>query len=906
MAITCPKCHSENPETKRFCADCGTQLGPPEGPSISKTMTLETPAEGLTRGTLFAGRYEVIDVLGIGGMGEVYRVEDKKVGQEVALKLIKPEIASNRKTIERFRLELKTARMISHRNICRMFDLGEAEGATFITMEYVPGESLKSMIKMSKRLEVGTAISIAKLVGEGLAEAHRLGVIHRDLKPSNIMIDKEGNVRIMDFGIARSLKEKGITDSGVMIGTPEYMSPEQVEGKDVDRRSDLYSLGIILYEMLTGRVPFEGDTPFSVALKQKSEIPRDPRELNTQIPDPLSQATQKCLAKNRDSRYQTAEELLEDLDLVEKKLPTTERAGLKRKSKTIEKISVGKKKILRYAVTPILLLLLIFSAIYFLTIGRRTTRSVAVLPFVFIGGDPEDQAFCDGLAVTISDKLLQLEYSQRSIWAIPVSRVRREEIKGPANVKLDLGVDLAVTGNMRRSGNMIQLTVNLVDTRTLLQMGSPLIFADPITNLKTWQDDIIAKTVQWMGVKARPKTNLTWAAGWTSLPNAYESHLKGLGYLQQPDQAESVDKAIQWLKRAVEQDPHYALAQTGLANAYWSKYRLAKDPALLEEAQACCRLAIQMDDQLVPANTTLGIIYRETGQYEKAIQEFRRVLQIEPDSYQAYLDLGETYEKLEKLKEAEASFKSAMRLRPDYSNVYDYLGYFYYVYGRIAGAEKMFLKVTRLTPGSIWAYNNLGGIYATRGRYESAEAMFKKSIAIRPNGTACSNLGTIYFSQRRYGDSAAMFEEAVKLEEKDSLICGNLADAYRCIPESSAKAGETYERALRLAEEELVKNPNDPQIIARLARYHILLGDQTQALDEIAQVLKMAPSDIRVLLKNIQVYELAKQRDRALESLQKYIDQGGAKEEVLSDPDLAGLMKDPQVQQLAQKWKARR
>ena len=223
-----------------------------------------------------------------------------------------------------------------------------------------------------------------------------------------------------------------------------------------------------------------------------------------------------------------------------------------------------------------------------------------------------------------------------------------------------------------------------------------------------------------------------------------------------------------------------------------------------------------------------------------------------------------------------------------------------------AEAEKMFLKVTRLTPGSIWAYNNLGGIYATRGRYESAEAMFKKSIAIRPNGTACSNLGTIYFFERRYGDSAAIFEEAVKLEEKDSVIYGNLADAYRCIPEYFAKAGETYERAVRLAEEELAKNPNDPQIIARLARYHILLGDQTKALDEIAQALKMAPSDIRVLLKNIQVYELARQRDSALQSLQKYIDQGGSKEEVLSDPDLAGLMKDPQVQQLTQKWKAPR
>jgi serine/threonine protein kinase/tetratricopeptide (TPR) repeat protein len=904
--MKCPKCQTNNPSDSKYCKECATPLPTSRDIDFSHTKTLETPIEELPRGTTFAGRYEIIEELGHGGMGKVYKVFDKEINAKVALKLIKPEVAADKNTIERFRNELRIARDISHKNVCRMYDLGREAENYFITMEYVPGEDLKSFIRRARRLDIGTAISIARQVCEGLAEAHRLGVAHRDLKPGNIMIDRDGNAKIMDFGIARSLKAKGITDIGMMIGTPEYMSPEQVEGKDVDQRSDLYSLGIILYEMLTGRVPFEGDTPFSVALKQKSEIPRDPRDLNTQIPDPLSEAIQKCLAKNRDSRYQTPEELLEDLDLIEKELPTTEKAVLKRKAKTIQKISVGKKKILQYAVTPILLFLLIFIAIYFLTIGRRTTRSVAVLPFIFIGGDSDDQAFCDGLAVTISDKLLQLEYSQRSIWAIPVSEVRREEIKGPANVKPDLGVDLVITGNMRRSGNMIQLTVNLVDTRTLLQLGSPLIFADPITNLRTWQDDIIAKTVQLMGVKARPKMNLTWAAGWTSLPNAYESHLKGLGYLQQPDQAESVDKAIQWLKRAVEQDSHYALAQTGLANAYWSKYRLTKDPASLEEAQACCRLAIQMNDQLVPVHMTLGIINRETGQYEKAIQEFRRVLQIEPDSYLAYLGLGETYKRLERLKEAEAAFKNAMRLRPDCFIAYAYLGYFYYVYGRSAKAEKMFLKVTKLTPGSIWAYNSLGGIYATRGRYESAEAMFKKSIAIQPSGIACSNLGTIYFFQRRYGDSAAIFEEAVKLEEKNSMICGNLADAYRCIPEYSAKAGETYERALHLAEEELAKNPNDPQIIAQLARYHILLGDQAKGLDEIAQALKMAPSDIWVLLKNIQVYELAKQRDRALESLHKYIDQGGSKEAVLSDPDLAGLMKDPQVQQLAQKWKAPR
>jgi len=905
VAVTCPKCRSENTETAGFCADCGTRLGLSETPpQDSMTRTLETPREMLGRGTLFAGRYEVIEALGAGGMGEVYRVEDKKVGQEVALKLIKPEIAANKKTIERFRHELKTARMISHRHVCRMFDLGEERGMYYITMEYVAGEDLKSFLRRSKQLALVTAISIAKQICEGLTEAHRMGVVHRDLKPGNIMIDKEGNARIMDFGIARSPDRKGITGEGMMIGTPEYMSPEQVEGKEVDQRSDIYSLGIILYEMVTGRVPFEGDTPFSVSLKQKSEAPRNPKELNIQIPDPFSEAIKKCLAKNRDDRFQTVEELKLTLDEIEKRLSTTEKAIVKQKPLTTRVKPAGQKKILRYTTASALLFVLIFVGVYFFGIHRQAKCSVVVLPFTFVDGDSDDQAFCDGLVASLSDNLLRLEYSQGSIWAIPANVARQEEIKSPVNVKQDLGVDVAITGTMRRSGEMIRLTVNLLDAKTLLQRGSALTFADPITNLKIWQDDIVAKTVQMLDIKTEPRTELAWSAGRTSLPNAYESLLKGFGYLQQPGKAESIDKAVYWLKQATEQDPQYALAQTALAKAYWSKFKLTKDSALLEEAQSTCRLAIQNNDQLVQTIMTLGIIYRETGQYDQALQQFRRTLQIEPRNFQAYIDLGQTYEKLGRLKEAEVAYKSAMKLRPDYSYVYSYLGYFYYVYGRIPDAEKMFLKVIRLTPGSIRAYNNLGGIYAMRGRYESAEAMFKKSIAIRPNGSALSNLGTIYFFQRRYGDSVEMFEEAVKLDEKDYLYWGNLADAYRCIPESSEKAGTTYQHALQLGEEELVKYPNDSQIIARVARYRVILRDELRALDEIAKALKMSPSDSRVLLKGIQVYELANHRDDALQHLQKYIDQGGSKDELYTDQDLAGLMKDPRAQQLAKGWKS--
>ncbi len=231
MANKCPTCHSDNSDTARFCAECGTQLPPPQGQPPVMTETIQTPVRELTTGSTFAGRYQVIEELGHGGMGRVYKVHDTKIGEKIALKLIRPEAGLDKTSLERFSNELKLARKIRHKNVCQMFDLGEDQGTRYITMEYVHGEDLKQLIRKVGRLSPGQAIGIARQVCDGLEEAHKLGVVHRDLKPQNIMVDEDGNARIMDFGIARSLSGKGITGAGVMIGTPEYMSPGAGRGE---------------------------------------------------------------------------------------------------------------------------------------------------------------------------------------------------------------------------------------------------------------------------------------------------------------------------------------------------------------------------------------------------------------------------------------------------------------------------------------------------------------------------------------------------------------------------------------------------------------------------------------------------------------------------------------------------
>ena len=455
MAVTCPKCHSENPETKQFCADCGTQLIPSQSPQFSKTLTMETPAEGLTRGTVFAGRYEILEELGTGGMGSVYRVFDRKLEEEVALKLIRPDIAASRKTIERFKNEIKVARKITHPNVCRVHDLHEEGKTLYITMEYVRGEDLKSVIHRMGTLTMGKAVSIAQQAADGLAEAHKLGIIHRDLKPGNIMIDREGSAKIMDFGIARSLEDKGSADAGMIIGTPEYMSPEQAEGKEADQRSDIYSLGVIIYEMITGKAPFEGATASGILKKHRTEAPPDPKGLNPQVTPGLARMILKCLEKDGEKRYQDAGEVLAELDDLATSM--TKKAA-----------------------------------------EKKWKNSIAVLSFADLSPERDQEYFCDGLAEELINSLSHIHElkvaARTSAFAFKGKDLDIREI-GKA-----LSVQAILEGSVRKAGERLRIIAQLVSVADGYHLWSEK-YDRGMDDIFAIQDEISLEIVDKLKVK---------------------------------------------------------------------------------------------------------------------------------------------------------------------------------------------------------------------------------------------------------------------------------------------------------------------------------------------------------------------------------------------------------------------
>ena len=782
MTIECPKCKFDNPDDTAFCGKCGTNFDIDKGP----TKTIETPKEELTRGTVFAGRYEIIEELGKGGMGRVYRVEDKKIKQEIALKLIKPEIASDKKTIERFKNELTTARDIRHKNVCGMFDLGEEKGQHFITMEYVSGGDLKKFIRRSKQLTIGTAISITKQICDGLTEAHNLGIVHRDLKPNNIMIDDNGNARIMDFGIARTVKGKSITGSGIMIGTPEYMSPEQVEAKDVDQRSDIYSLGIIMYEMLTGRLPFEADTPLSVAMKHKSEAPRNPQEFNPQIPDDLSGSILKCLEKEKDNRYKRAGELRSELERIEQGLPTTDHIIPERKPLTSREITVtfGLKKLLIPALAVVALVILIFIVLQFtpqrkMALAPKIENSIAIISFKNLTGDERYDNFRRSIPNFLITNLENAGFFYVISWERMHDLAKQIE-KGDAEfIDSDLGFELCrregvealVTGSLNKAGEIFAINLRILDVVTMKHIKTANSSGQGVESIFSQIDDLSREIAAGIGISAQriEEAKLTIADVTTTSLDAYDYFLRGREALENYNREE----ARQLLEKAVELDPIFATAHLHLARTYNLLGNIKARNEAFEEAKTYSqnasekeRLYIEADyyafiernpeerfrvlSQMVKKYPREKRVHDSLGKYyqginrHKAIEEFNRALELDPNFGIALNRLGYVYTGLEDYEKAIECFKKYASLYPLDANPLDSWAESYFKMGRLDEAIAKYKEAIIVKPDHYNTYWKIGYIYALKENYPQAMNWVNQNISVAPTLTAKADGGYMW------------------------------------------------------------------------------------------------------------------------------------------------------------------
>jgi len=742
LTIKCPECQSENPFDSKYCKECATPLPLSEEPQVSATKTLETPTEELTRGTVFASRYEIIEELGKGGMGKVYRVEDKKIKEEVALKLIKPDVASDKKTIERFSNELKMARKIAHRNVCRMYDLGEEKGTHYITMEYVPGEDLKRLIKKVGQFSAGKTIFMARQVCEGLSEAHRLGVVHRDLKPQNIMVDEEGNARIMDFGIARTVKGKGLTGAGVMVGTPEYMSPEQAEVKEVDQRSDIYSLGVILYEMVTGRVPFEGETPLGIAMKHKSEAPPDPRQINAQLAEDLSRVLMRCLEKDKEKRYQSAGEVSAELQNIEKGMPTTERIVPEKRPITSREITV--KFSIRKLFLPAVVVIAV--AIIGLVIWRFIPRkqplpipsdkpSLAIVYFENNSGDESldhwRKALCELLIADLtqskyirvlsSDKLLDIlsDLNQIEVRSFSSKVLKEVAARGRSTHIL--------RGGFTKAGEQYRIDAILQEAATMESIGSDRIQGKGEESFLSMVDELTRK------VKAHFELSAEEIAGdideeiekiTTSSPEALQFYIEGRKYHQTRDYKQS----IELVEKAVAIDPDFAMAYRSLAVSYGN---IGFRPQSKKHMQK----ALELSDRLPAKERYLiegGFYGFSEKTYDKSIKAYKKLLELYPDDYTGNHNIAVRYsgigEKQKAIEHYETTRKNGSMVLLGYGN----LASVYRQVGSYDKAQEVLEEALKKYPGNSAVYADLSLHYRMAGKYDLALSEIEKALALEP------------------------------------------------------------------------------------------------------------------------------------------------------------------------------
>lgn len=831
------------------------------------------------------GHYRIVEKIGQGGMGIVYLAHDERLDRDVAIKVLPPGMLTEESVRTRFRNEAMALAKLNHPNIATIHDFDTQSGVDFLVMELISGSTLERKIVGGPLSESETVYISLQVLG-ALGAAHRLGIIHRDLKPGNIIVGPDQHVKVLDFGLSRTLSNsnpestENIEEFQLAAGTLAYMAPEVLQGKSSDVRTDIWSYGVVVYEISSGHRPFIGRTPFELS---SAILSSDPESLPARLSQGFRSIVSRCLLREPQRRYQNIGELeaaFESLNPNSRPHASTPR----------------NMALILVAAFGLILLAGVLLRRHFAAAQRLPAeKQLAILPLSATSESPDTIAFGEGLDETLTTRLTGMTRTN-NLQIIPSSEIRARGVRTLQDANQEFGVNLGLELAVRRSGDLMRVNYSLVDAKTHRQLRADTITA-PASDPFTLEDRVSDSIIDSLQLKLAPQDGRVNQDHGTVHAEAFTYYLQGLGDLQEVEKPESLDSAVTAFAKAIEADPKYGLAYAGLGEAYWQKYESGHDTSYVERAKRACESAVKLQASEAAGYVCLGTVFKGTGRYDLASASFEKASAIDPTNDDAVVGSASVYQALGKADQAEETYRRAIAMRPQYARNYGLLGVFFVSQGRYTDANEMFTRVVSISPDSFRGYSNLGGTELYQGRYPQAVADLEKSIAIRKTSGALSNLGTAYFHLREFDQAAKAFNEAIALDENNYPLWGNLADAYYYGGhQSQAVAG--YNRASELAAQQLRINPHDGSVLADLADYRSMLGDKDSSFGYIRQALQYSPRDPDVLFETAQIYNQFNNEKEAIRWLQRALDAGFPKAQLQDVPALDNLRAKSDFQSL--------